>query len=125
MRKIVFAMSVSLDGYMAGLHGELDWHLVDDELHRHFNEELGAMSAFLDGRVTWQLMADYWPTADEDPANEGPVADFAKIWRDMPKVVYSRTLEDAGWNTTVVREVLPDEVRALNSKWRGKEKPTR
>ncbi len=44
-------MSVSLDGFMAGPNGELDWQIVDDELHRHFNDELRAMSAFLDGRV--------------------------------------------------------------------------
>ncbi len=61
-------MSVSLDGFMEGANHELDWHRVDDELHRHFNEELAAMGAFLGGRVTHELMAAYWPTADADPA---------------------------------------------------------
>jgi dihydrofolate reductase len=50
MRKIIMAMSVSLDGFIAGPDGEIDWHLVDDELHSHFNQNLRQMSAFLDGR---------------------------------------------------------------------------
>lgn len=115
MREIVLGMSVSLDGFMEGPGREIDWHLVDDELHAHFNERLGAMSAFLDGRVTYELMAAYWPTADADPDSSGPVAEFARIWREMPKVVYSRTLERADWNTAVVREVVPEEVAALKA----------
>jgi hypothetical protein len=54
---------------MEGPNRELDWHLVDNELHRHLNEELAAMGAFLDGRVTYELMAGFWPTADKDPAS--------------------------------------------------------
>jgi dihydrofolate reductase len=115
MRKIIWMMSVSLDGFMEGPDRELDWHLVDDELHRHFNELLGAMGAFLGGRVTHELMAAYWPTADADPASSEAEVEFARIWRDMPKSVYSRTLERAGWNTTVIREVVPEEVVALKA----------
>ena len=106
-------VSVSLDGFHEGPDGDLGWHLVDEELHEHFNTELAGMSAFLDGRVSYELMAGYWPTADEDPANDPAAAAFAKIWRDMPKVVYSRTLKEAGWNSTIVREVVPEEVRAM------------
>jgi len=115
LRKIVFMMSVSLDGFMAGPDGELDWHLVDDELHHHFNELLGAMGAFLDGRVTYELMAGFWPTADQDPSSTGPMLEFARIWRDMPKIVFSRTLERADWNTTVVRDVDPAEIAKLKA----------
>lgn len=115
MRKIVWMMSVSLDGYMEGPDRELDWHLVDDELHRHFNDVLGAMGAFLDGRVTYELMAEFWPTADTDPASTAPMAEFARIWRDMPKLVFSRTLERADWNSTVVREVVADDIMALKA----------
>jgi dihydrofolate reductase len=115
MRKLIWMMSVSVDGYMEGPDRELDWHMVDDELHRHFNEELGAMGAFLDGRVSYELMAGYWPTADQDPSSTEPVVEFARIWRDMPKFVYSRTLERAGWNATVVRDVVPEEVMELKA----------
>lgn len=115
MRKIVVSLSVSVDGFFEGLDGSIDWHLVDDELHRHFNSSLAVMGGFLAGRRTHSLMADYWPTADQDPAAPAPVAEFARIWREMPKVVYSRTLESADWNTTIVREVVVDEVLALKA----------
>ena len=115
MRKIIFMMSVSLDGYFEGPDRELDWQLVDDELHAHFNEWLATMSAFLDGRVTYELMAGYWPTADADPSAPALVAEFARIWREMPKFVFSRTLQRAGWNTTVVRDVVPEEIRKLQA----------
>jgi dihydrofolate reductase len=115
MRKIVLFMSVSLDGYIEGPNREIDWHRVDDELHSHFNEQLAAMGAFLSGRVAYELMADFWPTADVGPAATGPMAEFAAIWRDMPKLVFSRTLEHAAWNTTIVRGVVPEEVRALQA----------
>ena len=113
MRKIVWMTSVSLDGFFEGPERQIDWHRVDDEVHSHFNELLKRMGGFLSGRVTYELMAGYWPTADADPAASPTVVEFAGIWRDTPKVVYSRTLERADWNTTVVREVDPDEVRAL------------
>lgn len=113
MRKVVLFMGVSLDGYIEAPGRRIDWHRVDEELHQHMNEELAQMGAFLHGRTMYELMADFWPTADADPANAGPMADFAPIWRDKPKIVYSRTLERADWNSTIVRDVVPDEVRAL------------
>jgi len=60
-------------------------------------------------------MAEFWPTADQDPAASEPVVEFAGIWRDMPKLVFSRTLERAGWNSTLVREVVPEEIEALKA----------
>jgi dihydrofolate reductase len=115
MRKIVFMMSVSLDGYFEGPDRELDWHSVDVELHQHFNEWLSTAGAFLDGRVTYELMARYWPTADQDPEASATTVEFAGIWRDMPKIVFSRTLEQAGWNTTIVRELVPEEIQKLKA----------
>jgi dihydrofolate reductase len=115
MRKVVLMMSVSLDGFIEGPNREIDWHLVDDELHGHFNEVLARMGAFLSGRVTYDLMAGFWPTADQDPTEPAVVAEFARIWRDTPKIVYSRTLQHADWNTTVVHDVVADEVNSLKA----------
>ena len=115
MRKIIMVMQVSLDGFFEGVDRDISWHMVDDELHRHMNEKLAPMGAFLEGRVTYELMEDYWPTADEDPNISPVMAEFAQIWRDMPKFVYSRTLTTAGPNATVVRDVVPEEVLALKS----------
>jgi dihydrofolate reductase len=113
MRRIVLMMSVSLDGFIEGPNREIDWHMVDDELHDHFNQQAGAMGAFLSGRVTHELMAGFWPTADQDPASTRPMVEFSRIWRDKPKIVFSRTLQRADWNTTVVHELVPEEVRRL------------
>ena len=115
MRKITLMMSLSIDGFMEGPNRELDWHLVDEELHQHFNDYLRTVGAFLEGRVGHELMADYWPTADQDPESTPQEVEFAAIWRDMPKYVYSRTSEDTSWNTTIVREVVPEEVTALKN----------
>ncbi|WP_407554956.1 dihydrofolate reductase family protein [Streptomyces sp. Pv4-95] len=115
MRKVILMMQLSLDGYFEGPHREIDWHMVDDELHGHMNEELRTMGAFLSGRVTYELMADFWPTADSDPDSTPLMVEFAGIWRDMPKVVYSRSLERADWNTTIVRDVVVEEVEELKA----------
>jgi dihydrofolate reductase len=79
----------------------------------HCNDWLGKVGAFLDGRVTYELMAGFWPTADADPAASALTAEFARMWRDMPKLVYSRTLDHADWNATVVRDVVPAEIARL------------
>jgi dihydrofolate reductase len=113
MRKIVVMMSVSVDGYFEGPNREIDWHLVDEELHDHFNQVLGVMSAFIDGRRTYELMAGFWPTADADPSSTRPMVEFAKIWRDMPKIVFSRTLQRADWNATIVRALDPELILEL------------
>src|SRR5437899_12266212 len=118
MGKVVLMLSISLDGYFEGPNHEIDWHLVDDELHAHFNEEMSAVGAFLEGRVTYELMAEFWPTADQDLSNPRPVIEFSRIWRDTPKYAFSRTLKHADWNTTIVREVDPhhiDELKATHS----------
>ena len=115
MRRIIYQLSVSLDGFFEAPNRDISWHMVDDELHTHLNQELSTMSAFLDGRVTHELMAGYWPTADQDPSAGAPTREFARIWRDMPKIVYSTTLERADWNTTIVRAVVPEEVNKLKS----------
>jgi dihydrofolate reductase len=114
-RSIVLMMNLSLDGFLEGPNREIDWHAISEELHADFNAYIATASLMLSGRVTHELMASFWPTADQDPANSGATAEYAGIWRDMPKYVYSRTLKPGptDWNTTVVPEVVPDEVRAL------------
>jgi dihydrofolate reductase len=108
-------MAASVDGYMEGPNHEIDWHLVDDELFHHMVGWLAEMGGLLEGRVTYELMAAHWPTADRDPAASPDVVEFARVWRDVPKVVYSRTLERADWNATVVHDVAPAEVLALKA----------
>jgi len=119
MNKVILFVQVSLDGFFEGPKKELDWNMVDDELHDHILEVLGPMGGFLSGRVAYELMAGYWPTADADPAATPFVKEFAAIWREMPKVVYSKTLASAGWNTAIARDVVRDEVEELKRRSRG------
>lgn len=116
MSKVVYMQSISLDGFVEGPNREIDWHRVDEELHRYLNESFRDVGAFLEGRVTYELMEDYWPAAGDDPSNPPVILDFARIWNDTPKYVFSRTLETAGPNATVVREVDPDHIRELQQK---------
>lgn len=119
MNKVILFVQISLDGFFEGPKKELDWNMVDDELHDHILEVLGPMGGFLSGRGAYELMAGYWPTADADPAATPFVKEFARIWREMPKVVYSKTLDSAGWNTTIARDVVRDEVEVLKRGSRG------
>ncbi len=119
MARIVWIVSVSLDGFFEGPGADLSWHRVDEEVHRHFNEVIGAMSAQIEGRVVYELMAAYWPTADQDPAAPAPIREYARIWRDMPKYVFSRTLQHVDWNSTLVRDVVPADIRALAARFPG------
>ena len=115
MRRVVVHMAVSLDGFFEGPDHDIGWHMVDDELHAYVNEYLASTSAFLMGRVVYGEMEKFWPTAEEDPDVPPPMAEFAGIWRAIPKIVYSRTLQQVGPNATIVRDVVPDEVRALEA----------
>ncbi|WP_037683419.1 dihydrofolate reductase family protein [Streptomyces griseus] len=119
MRNIILMAGISLDGFIEGPGRDISWHRVDDELHQHMNDTSRQFGAFLSGRVTHQLMADYWPTADQAPDASAIEAEFAEIWREKPKFVYSRTLEHADWNTTIVRDVVPEEVRRLKEQPSG------
>ncbi|KOV85040.1 dihydrofolate reductase family protein [Nocardia sp. NRRL S-836] len=110
---IITMASVSLDGFFEGPGHDISWHHMDDELHDHINTELATMSAFLDGRRTHELMLQVWPHGDENTDWPQKQRDFAPIWRDVRKIVYSRTREFTEWNSETRREVDPDEVRAL------------
>ena len=119
MRKLIWTMSVSVDGFMEGPDHDIGWHLVDEELHWHFNDWMRDAGAFLSGRVTYELMAEFWPTADADPESPPAMVDFARIWRETPKLVFSTTLDNAEWNTTIARDVVPDDIRAMKAQSGG------
>lgn len=119
MPKIILMMSVSVDGFFETAERDISWHVVDDELLHHLNDQFRTMGAFIFGRVTHELMAGYWPTAGQDPNLSGPMSEFAGIWRGMPKFVFSRTLGEAGGNTRVVHDVVPGQIAELKAQSRG------
>jgi dihydrofolate reductase len=115
MGRLIYSMSVSLDGYVETQSRSLDWVLVDEELHSFFDDEAREMSAFLYGRRLYELMVDYWPTAETDPAATPAMLEFAQIWRDKPKIVFSRTLSHVEWNSRLVRDDAVGEVARLKA----------
>ncbi len=68
------------------------------------------MNAFLYGRRLYELMVGYWPTAETDPSATPAMIEFARIWKDKPKLVFSRTLARVDWNSRLVRDGAPEEV---------------
>jgi len=119
MGSVVLHSGISLDGFIEGPDADISWHRVDAQLHQYMNDVLKPAGAFLEGRVTYQLMESVWPTMDEDPSAGPQEAEFAGIWRAVPKVVYSRTLESVGPNATLARDVVPEQVRALAARTDG------
>jgi dihydrofolate reductase len=112
LRKLIYAMGVSLDGFIAGAGGEIDWSAPDEELHRFHNQQAREVGAELYGRRLYELMR-YWETADERPSAPEHVLEFARIWKDTPKIVFSTTLQKVEGNARLVREGAAEEVARL------------
>jgi dihydrofolate reductase len=112
MRKVIYAMSVSLDGFIAGPNGEIDWSAPDEELHRFHNQQTRELGAHLCGRRLYEEML-YWETADENPSAAEYELEFARIWKNMPKIVFSNTLEKVEGNARLVRDGVGEEVAKL------------
>ncbi len=115
MRKLVYATSLSLDGYIDDEAGDPGWVVPDEELHRHFNDIEREIDTMLYGRRMYELMAGYWPTADQDPSAPGFIVEYAQIWKPIPKVVFSSTLETVDWNSLLVRGDAVTEVAKLKA----------
>ena len=115
MGRLVYSMSVSADGFIETPGHELDWVLIDEELHRYFNNVARDQAAFLYGRRMYELMAGYWPTADRDSSIPPFMAEWAELWREKPKVVFSRTLERVDWNSRLVRGDAGEEIARLRA----------
>ena len=91
MRKLTFGMNQSLDGYIAAPGDDLGWSMPSDELFQWWSDRVAATSLALYGRKLWETMSAHWPTADQQPGVTPAHAEFARRWRDMPKVVFSST----------------------------------
>jgi dihydrofolate reductase len=114
MRKVIYSMMVSLDGFIEGPNRNLDWHIVDEELHRFVNEQQSAIDTHLYGRRMYEVMA-YWETADKDPSSPEYVLEFARIWKKMSKIVFSKTLERVEGNARLVRDNIAAEITKLKA----------
>ena len=100
---------MTLDGYCD--HTAM---VADDELHQHYTELLRNAGALLYGRITYQLMESYWPAIVKNPTGEKSMDEFAVAIDNIPKIVFSRTLENVEWKSArVAKRDLREEVLAL------------
>jgi dihydrofolate reductase len=113
MARLVYCAIASLDGYVADAEGSFEWAAPDEEVHRFVNDLMRPVGTYLYGRRMYEVMR-YWETAPE-PGDTSPASrDFARIWRDADKVVYSTTLEPrVGARTRVERGFDPAELRRM------------
>lgn len=114
MRKLIYSMSVSLDGFIAGPGGDIEWGAPDEELHRFHNRHVAEIGVHLLGRRLYETMT-YWETADQQPELPEHILEFARIWKDLPKVVFSTTLQSVEGNTRLVRDGAAGEVARLKA----------
>jgi dihydrofolate reductase len=115
MRKLTFAMNMSLDGYIAAPGGDLGWSVPSDELFQWWSDRVHATGLALYGRRLWETMSSHWPTADEQPGATPAAVEYAGRWRDMPKVVFSSTSRTVDWNTRLVTGDAVTEIARLKA----------
>lgn len=117
MRKVVLLMHVSLDNYVCDEKGGLDWMVYDKEMEDYADELMQTVGMPLYGRTTYGMMAGYWPTVLErqETASEHSLK-HARWVQDIPKVVFSTTMEKAEWNNTrLIKGNIAEEVAKLKA----------
>ncbi len=116
MRKIITTTWVTLDGFIAGPNGEMDWigEIYDEAMGTYENELVSSADTLLLGRVTYQSFAGSWPHVPDNPhASEGE-KEYARKLNAMRKLVFSKTLPNVEWNnSSLLKEVLPEEITKL------------
>jgi dihydrofolate reductase len=113
MGRLIYSMGVSLDGFIAGPGGEIAVPAPDEEVHRFHNDEARELAAHLCGRRLYEVMS-FWDAYDEDDASAPEhEREFAAVWKTLPKVVFSATLETVGPNARLAEGTVEEEVARL------------
>src|SRR5207302_1744869 len=120
MRKLTFGMNLTLDGYIAASGDDLGWSVPSDELFQWWSDRVGATGLALYGRKLWKTMSSHWPTADQQPGATPAHIEFARRWRDMPKVVFSSTTSGVDWDARLVTGGAVSEVTRLKTEDGGR-----
>lgn len=114
MRKIISFMHISLDGFVAGPKGEMDWIKVDDEIFDFVGQRISKTDAALYGRVTYEMMENYWPSAADQPNASKHGIEHSKWYSKAGKIVLSKTMTEAGLNnTTVIGDHISDRINEI------------
>lgn len=114
MRKIMYWVHVSVDGFVDGPNGEFDWPVMGPELAAYSDSLDERVDTLLFGRPVWEMMVGFWPAA-ETMSQDPHVLKFAPFWRATPKIVFSRHYEGDEWASRVVRDDIEAEVTALKN----------
>jgi dihydrofolate reductase len=117
--KLIYSLNVSLDGFAETPDHGLEWANVDEELHSWFNDQARALEASLYGRRMYELMAGYWPTGEDDPSATDVEREFSRIWKQMPKVVFSTSLEHVEHNSRLVQGDVGTVLEGLRREFDG------
>lgn len=115
MRKLIYGMNLTLDGYVAAPGDDLGWGVQSDELFQWWLAEERAVGLLLYGRGLWETMSSYWPTGDEQPDATPAQIEFARNWRDTPKVVFSSSIDTVDWNARLFTGDPIPEITRLKS----------
>jgi dihydrofolate reductase len=114
MRKIISFMHISLDGFVAGPNGEMNWIKVDEEIFDHIGKRIGESDTALYGRATYQMMENYWPTAGDEPDASKHDIEHSKWYKKAHKIVLSKTMKGANLpNTTIISDDLLDNINEI------------
>ena len=120
MRKLISFMHISLDGFVAGPQGEMDWIKVDEEIFDYAGKRISEGDTALYGRVTYQMMEDYWPAAADKPAASKHDIEHSKWYNKVHKVVLSKTMKDADLaNTKIISDNLSNEINEIKKSHNG------
>lgn len=109
MRKVILSVMVSLDGFIEGPNKEIDWHVWDKEMDQFMGRFFDRIDTILLGRKTYELLVGYWPSASEP--TDDPV--ITERMNNLPKIVFSKTLEKVEWNARLVKENIAEEILQL------------
>src|SRR6185369_4238992 len=114
MRKIISFMHISLDGFVAGPNREMDWIKVDQEIFDYVGKRISEGDTALYGRVTYQMMENYWPTAGDKPTATRHDIEHSKWYSKVHKVVLSKTMTEAGLtNTKIISDNLFENINEI------------
>jgi dihydrofolate reductase len=116
MRNLIFFMHTSLDGFVAGVHGELNWIKINDDIFDFVATMTAKADTALYGRVTYEMMQSYWPTAAEKPNATKHDKEHAEWYSKVSKVVLSKTLNETGLNNTkVISDKLAENINKIKN----------
>ncbi|MFJ9944660.1 dihydrofolate reductase family protein [Streptomyces erythrochromogenes] len=114
MRRVTYAMSASLDGYIVGLDGDFNWTAPEEEVFRFWTDETRELGVHLLGRRLYETML-YWETADQDPSLDAVSLEWISVWNPLPKVVFSSTLTAVQGNARLASGGLAEEIERLRA----------